>query len=904
MPLTNRLRPQVDQPVWEWMRFQPVTNAETHNMYYSPVTGSRYIYWNMAQAVYRYDTFTDGFGLFGNALPTSPATTLGGTWKHEDGHYTMPLSSSGTTVFGAFLTGETALGYDIKVLAGQGAGQTRRITNVTDPITMDQFVVTAYNNSITTTSYITDSSKKWIPNQWRNYQVRIYLGTAQQFIVRDILYNNNDTLYFANTEWHSIDPHRAYNHIWDATALTPTAAATRGVIEYNSITVDSPWTTPLNETSKLLIKCGAIHSAQLVSTNAFFLHYWYDPLQGNWLAKHSQIGVMPSYTVSTEIGFEAMDTTLVPPYDSGSLTSITGSRTITDATKAWIPNQWANSKIRDKVSGQEGTIITNTPISLTIGSDFDVLSSASNAYDIVVDDDRIYMNGGSHASMGQFSLRTNSWHPSQRYEDGVANVAHVRLSGSLEQMHPISTITRTGQVATVTTITGNPFRTGDPVFISGSVGADSAFYNGTFIVTSSYPLSAALTSTTQPTQFTYWMSGTPAGNATLQANTTGPIYDMSKNWVANEWTGDILQIWSSNATAPTTQYRIITGNTSQSLTLGSALGSSIAGAVWGYSIISSASFGASFGLGTASFNIASGSTVSGAPFIYVSASLSASVFAIPLGSPITGSGATIPANTFYRSYEIHPNSPNFISMSLSANATATTTNAPFTASLPLTYGHGQATAGTTTTLTDSTRTWPTNFWVGARVRFLAGTGAGVESAISSNTATVLTFGTTTAPDTTTVYSIIPNTARGAGAGMKWVWNIGASGSAANRGKYLYCFEGGSTMRVTKYNINTMQYEYPRITPFSTQVGENLTTGTWYAFDGDNRIYVQPNVTSRIYYIDTDLDTSEVGPTMPYGHTAARAGSNRVAIVRTADNLKYLYMPRQGATEFWRCLLFT
>ncbi len=131
MPLTNRLRPQVDQPVWEWMRFAPVTNAETHNMYYSPVTGSRYIYWNMAQAVYRYDTFTDGFGLFGNALPTSPATTLGGTWKHDDGHYTMPLSSSGTTVFGAFLTGETALGYDIKVLAGQGAGQTRRITNVT-----------------------------------------------------------------------------------------------------------------------------------------------------------------------------------------------------------------------------------------------------------------------------------------------------------------------------------------------------------------------------------------------------------------------------------------------------------------------------------------------------------------------------------------------------------------------------------------------------------------------------------------------------------------------------------------------------------------------------------------------------------------------------------------------------
>ena len=468
---------------------------------------------------------------------------------------------------------------------------------------------------------------------------------------------------------------------------------------------------------------------------------------------------------------------------------------------------------------------------------------------------------------------------------------------------PISTITRTGAVATVTTIANHSFKNGDRIFISGALGADGAFYNGNFVVTSSYPLSTTLTAGTGPTQFTYGMSGTPSANATLNSHTTTPIYDMSKNWITNEHAGRILQVWNNTGNSATTYYRLISSNSSQSLTLNSALPASVAGAIWGYNIISSASFQASYGLDPAPYTgssyFVSGSTVTGAPFVYVTASLSASVLAIPLGAPITGSG--IPAGTFYRSYDIPPTNTQFISMSISQNATATA-NIFTTSSMASTWGHGQCTSGTTTTLTDGTKNWPSNFWAGARLRINAGTNVGNEYIITANTSNTLTVALTTAFDTTSVYSIIPNALRTTGGELKWIYGYGPSGSAANRGKYIYLFEGNSTTRYTKYNINTMQLEYPRASLLGVQIGEVLTTGTMYAYDGESRLYIQTNANARLYYLDVDLDVTHNAGQIPAGMSTARQG-RRMWMVRTEDNLKYLYIARHSDSVFWRQLTF-
>ena len=67
---------------------------------------------------------------------------------------------------------------------------------------------------------------------------------------------------------------------------------------------------------------------------------------------------------------------------------------------------------------------------------------------------------------------------------------------------------------------------------------------------------------------------------------------------------------------------------------------------------------------------------------------------------------------------------------------------------------GQASAGTTTTLTDSTASWRVNQWAGYCLFIWTGTGRAQIATITSNTATALTFPTlSTAPDATSRYNI-------------------------------------------------------------------------------------------------------------------------------------------------------
>jgi hypothetical protein len=70
---------------------------------------------------------------------------------------------------------------------------------------------------------------------------------------------------------------------------------------------------------------------------------------------------------------------------------------------------------------------------------------------------------------------------------------------------------------------------------------------------------------------------------------------------------------------------------------------------------------------------------------------------------------------------------------------------------------GIATAGSTTTLTQSSASWVTNMWAGFIVEITAGTAAGQITTITSNTGTVLTFPAITAPDNTSKFVIYKQT---------------------------------------------------------------------------------------------------------------------------------------------------
>lgn len=933
MALTKRLKKLVDQPVWEWMRYAPYTTANAACVYNFPAaaTGSRWNRYNIhtsATTMYLYDTYSDSWSTLGSLLPTSPVSTVGGGWDLSQGHYGNMISavSGSSTAIAAFINESATIGYKIKIVSGLGRGQERTIVSSTQPENIEYLTpTTTYTNTSTGVGSITDNTKKWIPNQWRGYQVRAYLGASQQYFVRRILYNNNDTLYFANAEWHVTDPNQAYNHVYDSNLLTVNTS-TRCVIQKSTITVDSPWQTNLDKSSRFEINCGSLVNIQNTSASPYFVAYRFDPLYANWFPLHTQTGVLPNYLALTTLAYEPISADLVPVFVTGSLTS--GSyRSAVDPTQNWGINQWRNYRFVNTTTGIERLIISNTQNTVFFASDLDIANSGSNQYSIIVDDDKSYISGGNFATMGQFSNLNNSTYTSQRLDEGVANIASVRYQSAPSFQIPISTITRTGNIATVTTITGHPFETGDLITVNGAIGADSAYYNGNFVVTSSYPLSATLTGTSQPTQFTYGMSGTPSANASLNTHTTTLLFDTSKNWVTNEWVGKIAQVWSSSPTAPTTNYSRITANTSQSLTLATAMASAttLTGntGVWGYNILSDQAFGASYGLdtglttGTSSFYL-TGSTVNGQPFLYISSSQLATLSQIPIGVPVIGAGIT--AASLYRSYELSSNGL-FITASLSQNASSTQNNVIISFELSASRGFGTATGGTASTLVDSTKVWPTNFWVGAQIRFLAGTGVGQEATISSNTSNTITFGTTNTangttatPDTTTVYSILPTgrrntsstTSGAAGADMKWIYGRESGSnltSVSSLGKYIYCFEGSATLRFAKYNISTMMYEYPFIMPWHHSTTFNLTDGTVYAYDGKNRIYIQPNTSAQFIYIDTDRDIMDNGATTnPAGNSTAMR-SNRMIVKTSEDGLDYLYYQRSYDTAHFRTLIF-
>lgn len=252
-----------------------------------------------------------------------------------------------------------------------------------------------------------------------------------------------------------------------------------------------------------------------------------------------------------------------------------------------------------------------------------------------------------------------------------------------------------------------------------------------------------------------------------------------------------------------------------------------------------------------------------------------------------------------------------------------------------------ATAGASTTLTDSTKTWPVNGWANSQVRIISGTGLGQIRTIASNTATVLTVSSawTTNPDATSVYriegnddymylignnavtmyrySISGNTwtvlsptaaraaAAGAGCTANWVdcvvnstWTDGTYGAhysttlIRQNGRYIYSFRGGASNVLDVYDIAANTWISG--VAYGLQM-ETFTTGTC-AVDHRGNIYIQKDATGRIYRFDihkNKLDPFAINP-VPQGAavvgqkmfiTTYYDGANAVYFLYTLGNTR-------------------
>jgi hypothetical protein len=236
------------------------------------------------------------------------------------------------------------------------------------------------------------------------------------------------------------------------------------------------------------------------------------------------------------------------------------------------------------------------------------------------------------------------------------------------------------------------------------------------------------------------------------------------------------------------------------------------------------------------------------------------------------------------------------------------------------FATGTATAGASTTLTNSAKSWTTNQWANYQIRISAGTGAGQIRTVASNTATVITVSSawTTTPDATSQYSLegnddfiyalgnnavtmyrysisantwstlSPGVARGAAPGLaasgSWIHSVSASDwnneNAILNGRYIYSFRGGAGALLDRYDIAANSWAALTYSP----AVETFTTGTKWIYSKD-AIYVQKDATGRWFRYDIAQASMDGWTTMLYPNGAAVLGD-------TAFDVTY----RDGATE--------
>jgi len=259
------------------------------------------------------------------------------------------------------------------------------------------------------------------------------------------------------------------------------------------------------------------------------------------------------------------------------------------------------------------------------------------------------------------------------------------------------------------------------------------------------------------------------------------------------------------------------------------------------------------------------------------------------------------------------------------------------------FAFGVATAGASTTLTNSAKSWTTNQWTNYQVRIVSGTGIGQYRTIASNTGTVLTVSSawSTNPDTTSVYEIegnqdyvylagnnavtmyrysisgnawtvmSPTVARSAapstGMSLNWVDSTGdsvwADESDIRDGRYLYSMRGGAGAIIDRFDIaggTAGAGAWIAVTYVGT---ETFTTGSSAVISG-RYVYIRKDATNRFFKYSIRGNYLEPVSTNMYTDGAALLGQKVwVKNLDATENIKWLYSLQNTGTALHRMMLY-
>ena len=968
MALTNLLKPQVDQPVFEWMRFAPTATTAT-SILLSSDEKARYLYYLVGQAMWRYDTYSDSWQ---ECAPPNiaPSNILAGKYSAFSGSRGHVISATSTTLtvggFGKF--GNLCVGSKIRIIFGTGAGQERTITAVSDGIIHDNGVVTTAS-----ANEITDSTKKWRVNQWDGYSCRLTFGTGQSQI-RRILYSDKTSLFvsdvannmqpidsFNNTGFSSVSPYAA--------PVTTAGSQTHFVIESMELTVNTAWDVTPDESSIYQIMSGGLWVLSSSASTPYASWQYYDIILDTWQTK-----TPPASHIAAALTSDiAIDRTgeVGGFFVSGLTASSATAKTLVHTGATYDYDRYANHQLRivsGKGIGQRRRIAANSADTFYLNHKWDITPDSTSQYSICGDVDKIWMVGNASSAIYQYSVENDVWASAPIVDSGILRVISVTPAAgitssygpphegiALSTSNPIVysasgvltvavnaggsnyvvgdfvTLTTTGTNAsayvtgvsstgavtslqlaasgsgysngssntsggsgsglTITITVGkvgnctaayrHDFRHGEYVTISGC--ATDTSFNGTFQIIGTS--TSALFSIANP--------NATASPTIANSITTTLIVDAAQDWTTNEHVGRVVHIHATSPTAPTAVVsKRITANTSTTLTLASASSGMVNGATR-YVIQEARPFGAM--------------------------SIDKVAERSPDGWATSGSSTTLVdtsknwRNNQYQNCRVRvvAGTGEGNDVVITSNTATTLTVASWNVATPdstskyeIMDSYGIVTTGSgTTTVTDANKNFPTNYLAGKRLRYIAGTASSsaatstVENSITSNTSTVITLTSALGTNSTdSYYCIYEAPARGTGIDVKWLYGLT---DTAKRGRWLISPRGSAAIAFDIFDIPTSRWE---ITPFFSPQTTSFTTGSMYVYDGVDTYFCTKDGTNRIYALDLATFKMNSAGSTPYAHGTALVG-NRFELVKTEDDLTYLYIMRHSGLEMWRTLKF-
>ena len=945
---SNTLKRWVHPQRAELMNQLPVATTAVSCMTTAEWGDERDLYYLVGSLFYKYDKLAQTSIRLANPIQ-APATVCDMRYTMRRGHHWVILWATSTTVRIGGRVGKLFNWKTIRTLTNTGAGQERVLTHVKDNV-HDFWVCTGGSG----TTNLQDTTKKWKINQWRWYTIGIRFW-QDQTEYKTVLYNDTNTIYVADTNLQPHDPWNNQAYVANAPyAVLSAGAATQShyTIMSQDFTVPA-WTVTPDTTTTFTTLTGGIY---LVSANAaapFFTTQYYDVIADRWQVKTVQQGLI-SAALGTNCNIERT-AKIGDPLETWTVVS-TGTRSV--VTGLTMPvERYSNYRLLitgGTGAGQNRRITCNTVDTFSIAREWDVALDSTSTFEVWADFDRIYFTPWLLSSIFAYSPENDYWMQGQSIDDGICSILSVkkwwdvpfaistgaRILAGIQAINPVPTVAGanytvwdvltcnvggSGASVIVTSITTGGAVTGLELFSAGTttgyvVGTGRATSGGTWTgctieITTVWP-TVRVTCVTNHT-YKSWDVVTIAGNtdanhngvktilcvpwittfdvattatanmATTLAQTTTIIVDVTKNWIANEHAWKILDL-NVSGTAPTTQKRWIVSNTPNTLTVQGAITAGVSGTSK-YVIYEAETFGIEYQYKQAEksndWHASSGSTTT-----LVDSSKNWNI------DQWKNYKMDIIAWTGFAS--------GIITVTGNTETTLSFTAQSFTPDTTTRYRvhdcWGLCTAATASVLTETTtKNWQVNGFGGKRCKITAGTWTtGAETIIQTNTATALTVVTNglTAGDTSTVYAIHWTQLRGLGAGLIWLF-----GTTNDKGRYMIISRGGGSNTADIYDLTTGKIAYGLF--FSPQQ-EVFTTGTQYAYDWANKVYVQKDNTWFVFEFDFSTMTMNGGmqfSDLTTNVTGTAVVGNRMEII-DIQGLKYLVMAQPTGQKLWKILI--